>query len=97
MKNQKAYSERHGFGKYWDLLDKPPRQIRKYLTSKTRSGRINQAVKIAVEDFLLLKNENSELKIENNILKEKLEKIKDNKLKFNELNNENKNLLNSNN
>ncbi len=96
MKNQKAYSEHHGFKKYWELLDKPPRQIRKYLTAKTRSGRINQAVKIAVEDFLEVKDENFRLKNENEILRKKIEQIKINELKINELNNENKELLNSN-
>jgi len=96
MIKQKGYTIRAGYKKYFDLLEFPPKKIRSYIKEKTLSKKINEAVRIATSDFLELKNENLKLRIENNILKEKIKKIKDNKLKINELNNENQNLLKSN-
>ena len=51
---------------FFKKLEKPDSQLQFFLSQKTLSGRINQAVKIATTDYMQLKSKYYELERKNN-------------------------------
>lgn len=56
-KKQLRYSIKQGYKQHFDKLEKPDYLLKNYITETTISGRINEAVKIAVSDFIKVKSE----------------------------------------